>query len=53
MTKGRLLEMKKDPEAAKRAYDEGIAFGRTLPEGVGKSVVTALERASAAAGKAR
>jgi tetratricopeptide (TPR) repeat protein len=51
MMKGRLLEKKKDPEAAKKAYDEGIAFGRTLPAGAGSSVVTALEKASAAVGK--
>jgi tetratricopeptide (TPR) repeat protein len=51
MTKGRLLEKQKDPGAAKKAYEEGIAFGRTLPEGVGKSVVTALEKASAAVDK--
>ena len=51
MMKGRLFEKKKDPDAAKKAYEEGIAFGRTLPEGAGKSVVTALEKASAAVGK--
>ncbi len=51
MVKGRLFEKKKDPEAARKAYAEGIAFGRTLPEGVGKSVVSALEKASAAVGK--
>jgi tetratricopeptide (TPR) repeat protein len=51
LMKGRLLEKKKDPEAAKKAYEEGIAFGRTLPEGAGRSVVTALEKASAAVGK--
>jgi hypothetical protein len=46
-----LLEKKKDPEAAKKAYEDGIAFGRTLPEGTGKSVVAALEKALAAVGK--
>ena len=51
LTKGRLLELKKDREAARKAYDEGIGFGRTLPEGVGRPVVTALEKASAAVGK--
>jgi len=51
MVKGRLLEKKKDPEAAKKAYEDGIAFGRTLPEGTGKSVVAALEKALAAVGK--
>jgi len=51
LTKGRLLEKKKDPEAARKAYEDGIAFGRTLPEGTGKSVVAALEKALAAVGK--
>jgi hypothetical protein len=27
MMKGRLLGKKKDPEAAKKVYEEGIAFG--------------------------
>jgi tetratricopeptide (TPR) repeat protein len=49
--KGRLLEKKKDTEAAKKVYEEGIAFGRSLPEGMGKSVVTALEKARADLGK--
>ena len=48
LMKGRLFESKKDPEAARKAYEEGIAFGRTLPEGAGKSVVAALEKAAAA-----
>jgi hypothetical protein len=51
LVKGRLLEKKKDPEAARKAYEDGIAFGRTLPEGTGKSVVAALERALAQVGK--
>ena len=51
LMKGRVLEKKKDPEAARKAYEDGIAFGHTLPEGTGKSVVAALEKALAAAGK--
>ena len=51
MMKGRLFEKKKDPEAAKKAYEEGIAFGRTLPDGAGRSVASALEKAAAAVGK--
>lgn len=37
--------------AARKAYEEGIAFGRTLPGGAGKSVVSALQNAAAAVGK--
>lgn len=53
LTKGRILEKKGDTEGAKTAYSEGIAFGRTLPDSVGKGTLAALEKASAAVGKTR
>lgn len=51
LTKGRVLLKKNDPDAARKVYDEGIAFARTLPEASGKSAVAALEKARADAGK--
>ena len=51
LVKGRLLEKNQDPEAARKAYRDGIAFGRTLPESAAKSVVPPLEKALAAVGK--
>lgn len=49
--KGQILEAKGDVTGAQKAYAEGIAFARTLPEAMGKGAVQALEKASAAAGR--
>jgi tetratricopeptide (TPR) repeat protein len=51
LTKGRILSKKGDPEGAKAAYAEGIAFGHTLPDSVAKGTIAALEKASATVGK--
>lgn len=45
LSKGRILETKGDNDAARKAYEEGIAFGRTLPEQAAKGTITALGKA--------
>ena len=40
---GGILQRKGDNAAAKKLLEEGIAYGRTLPEGVGKSAMQALQ----------
>jgi len=44
--KGQILEQKSDAEGAKRAYSEGIAFARTLPDETGKRIIAQLEKAA-------
>jgi tetratricopeptide (TPR) repeat protein len=43
---GGILAKKGDKPAAKKMYDDGIAYGRTLPAGVGKKAIQALETAA-------
>ena len=43
---GGILARKGDKPAAKKMYEDGIAYGRTLPAGVGKNAVQALETAA-------
>ncbi len=45
MTCGGILERKGDKPAAKKMYEDGIAFGSTLPEKTAKPTVDALHRA--------
>lgn len=48
LMKGRLLEMKKDPAAAKKAYEDGVRFARALPEIPGRAgIIAALEKSAA------
>jgi tetratricopeptide (TPR) repeat protein len=47
LTCGRILAKKGDKPAAKKMYDDGLAYGRTLPAGVGKNAIQALETAAA------
>ncbi|HLH16535.1 MAG TPA: hypothetical protein VKX45_04915 [Bryobacteraceae bacterium] len=42
---GGILSRKGDKDAAKKMYQDGIAFGRTLPEDVAQPVVRSLEAA--------
>ncbi len=42
---GGILSRKGDKEAARKMYEDGIAFGRTLPEDVAQPVVRALRTA--------
>jgi tetratricopeptide (TPR) repeat protein len=44
---GGLLVRKGDKPAAKKMYEEGLAYGKTLPEGVGKNAIRALQNAAA------
>jgi tetratricopeptide (TPR) repeat protein len=44
---GRLLESKGDKPAAKKMYEDGVAYGRTLPAAVAKSARQALDMAAA------
>jgi tetratricopeptide (TPR) repeat protein len=43
---GGILEKKGDKAAAKKMYEDGVAYGHTLPAGVGKNVIQALETAA-------
>jgi tetratricopeptide (TPR) repeat protein len=43
---GGIIAKKGDKPAAKKMYDDGIAYGRTLPAGVGKKAIQALETAA-------
>jgi tetratricopeptide (TPR) repeat protein len=44
LTRGRLLEKKGDDAAAKRAYMDGLAYAKTLPEAVAKPLLPRLEQ---------
>jgi hypothetical protein len=44
---GGILERKGDKTAAKKMYQDGIAFGQTLPGNVAKAAIGALEAAAA------
>jgi hypothetical protein len=44
LTRGRLLERKGDNAGAKRAYADGLAYAKTLPEAVAKPLLPRLEQ---------
>jgi len=44
ITRGRLLEKKDDNAGAKRAYADGLAYAKTLPEAVAKPLLPRLEQ---------
>jgi hypothetical protein len=42
---GGVLEKKNDKPAAKKIYEDGVAFGQTLPEKAAQPTTQALQRA--------
>jgi tetratricopeptide (TPR) repeat protein len=51
LLRGKIQELNGEPEAAKKTYNDGVAFGQTLPESAAKGTVKALEDALGAVGQ--